>query len=966
MVAIVFSDYKSPVRATYNAIAWSPELGLFAAVSSGTVGSVNTRVITSPDGVTWTARATPAGVLYNDIIWSASLGLFVAVGTKSGDGSNTITTSSNGVTWSSATHSDQYLQLKGIAWSASLGVFIAVGRDLGPDGLGTKFVIKKSTNGTTWSTLGLSAATSNNPELDGVIWCESLNRFVAWGADSSGLAIFLSGTGASHISWGTRIASPIVSADALHFIAWSQELGLLVAGGTILSGASYVSTSTNGTTWTNRSVADPSGGKLTIKAMAWSPGAQLFLGVGYSYQTGIPYGLLSTDYIKSSDGITWTAGASPLDVEIYGVTWSDELGVFAAVGSNQYADLDNIFIADTPILKDITRGIIIESVPYRDITRSIEIKMARAASVLRAIVISAVNVINIRRDIVINANLFGTPAESINWTAGVTIGGVDYSSRLTGRIAIRRAVNAATLADVSIVPVSGAINPADFDGKQIVITYQDQRGAAQLFKGVVIKPSINMADKTLNLTCSDLLQETLSKLTTAQIDALIPHHRSNAIYQAPEDNYDYALECLKSAEGDFFLGVDNEVLYQSWTDTDPVIFTDNNVWFGDVVPTFADRHSLVNTVNIELDYRHLIGWHRVHQLDWRIPHTYAAWVVVYFSSLPTRAMIESAIPASCVLASKSYTNPPPAGLYSYFGSPAYFAGAIPQDAFAYIANIEAAERWLQTVTHKIKLSVTAPASVTNYGEIPRALNYSLASDESGITFDKIDDNRLFGTAAGFDNSGEVTVSDKLPPADEDNLYIDWRVKTYRKKLFGQKNTDAIASGALNCLLREAARTVLETHQNVTVSFSTPINPLLTLKSNADIDAAGVTATGRIKALEHRLNLDDGSAITAIELVPVSGAINQTLTTPVILDSAPVSVGGTSPLLELHLKDPLDATPDNEDWRGYIGNYVTQTAYQERFVVEVPEVADELRDDLLVEQSNVFTLNVTLDKIGLTV
>ncbi len=487
-----------------------------------------------------------------------------------------------------------------------------------------------------------------------------------------------------------------------------------------------------------------------------------------------------------------------------------------------------------------------------------------------------------------------------------------------------------------------------------------------IFKGRIIKPVIDMANRQLNLTCSDLLQETISKLSQSQINSLIPHHRSSAIYRDNEDNYNYALECLNSAEGDIFLGLDNEPVFTAWTDSDPVEFTASNIIHGSVIPTFADRHTLVNKINIELDYRHLIGWHRVHALEWRIPHTYSAWVVVYFSTLPTKEMIETAIPSSCVLASKTYTNPPPAGLYSYFGSSASYVGATPSGAFAYIANIEAAERWIQTVTHKITLSVTATASVTNYDEIERNLKYSVTSDESGITFDKIDENRLFGTSAGFNNSGSVTVSDKLPPDDEDNLYIDWRVKTYRKKLFGKNNTEALATGAVNCLLREAARTILETHQNVTVSFSAPITPLLTLKNNAEINAAGVTATGRIKALEHRLNIDDGSAHTAIELVPVSGAINQTLTVPAILDNAPASVGGTSPALELHLKDPLDATPDNDAWRGYVGNYVTQTEYQERFVVEIPEVADNLRDEQIIEQSNAFTLNVTLDKIGLTI
>ena len=617
-------------------------------------------------------------------------------------------------------------------------------------------------------------------------------------------------------------------------------------------------------------------------------------------------------------------------------------------------------------MTDITRGIEIISAAFVDITRDIEILLARSTTVTRSIEINSVEPVSISRSIIIHAHAFNEiPDNKLVWTVSALIGGVDYSSRLTGRVTIRRAVNAATLVDFAIIPVPGVINPTLFDGQTVEIGYQDERGEALLFKGKVIKPTISMSDGTLSLTCSDLLQEALSRLTHEQIDGIIPHHRSSAIYKEPADAYDYAQECLKSAEGDVFMGVDNQIIYQSWTNDAPVSFADDTVLYGSVVPTFADRHSLVNAVNIAFDYRHFIGWHRVHSLDWGIPHTYAAWVVVYFSSLPSVEMIEKAIPADCVLASKAYTPPPPSGLYSYFGTDASYVNSSPAGYTAYLASIQAAERWLQTITHKITITLTAPASIARYGEITGNARYALANDEASITFADIDSNRLFGTSAGFDDDGPLIVSDKLPPDDADNEYIDWRVITYRKKLFGKEGPPAIATGAINCAIREAAKTILASHQNVSVLFESPIQPVLTLANNAEINAEGCVATGRIKAIEHQLDISSGSAITRIELVPVSGAIDQVLTPPAVLDDPPVSVGGTAPALGLYLKDPLDATPDNDAWRGYVGNYVTQTEYAERFVVEIPEIADELRNEQTIEQSSTLTMTVVLDKIGLT-
>ena len=57
-------------------IAWSPELGLFAAVANSGVGN---RVMTSPDGINWTIRTSAADNDWHSIAWSPELGLFAAV-----------------------------------------------------------------------------------------------------------------------------------------------------------------------------------------------------------------------------------------------------------------------------------------------------------------------------------------------------------------------------------------------------------------------------------------------------------------------------------------------------------------------------------------------------------------------------------------------------------------------------------------------------------------------------------------------------------------------------------------------------------------------------------------------------------------------------------------------------------------------------------------------------------------------
>ncbi len=54
----------------WNSVAWSPSLGLFAAVGLSGVGTQE--VMTSPDGITWTLHSTPSNSFWVGITWGAT------------------------------------------------------------------------------------------------------------------------------------------------------------------------------------------------------------------------------------------------------------------------------------------------------------------------------------------------------------------------------------------------------------------------------------------------------------------------------------------------------------------------------------------------------------------------------------------------------------------------------------------------------------------------------------------------------------------------------------------------------------------------------------------------------------------------------------------------------------------------------------------------------------------------------
>jgi hypothetical protein len=121
---ITWSNQTSPVDNDWNCVTWGGPSGqeLFVAVASSGTGN---RVMTSPDGINWTVRSSAADYIWTSVTWGGLAGQesFVAVA-ASGIG-NRVMTSLDGINWtlqSSAYDSDW----KSVAWGGPSGKFVAV------------------------------------------------------------------------------------------------------------------------------------------------------------------------------------------------------------------------------------------------------------------------------------------------------------------------------------------------------------------------------------------------------------------------------------------------------------------------------------------------------------------------------------------------------------------------------------------------------------------------------------------------------------------------------------------------------------------------------------------------------------------------------------------------------------------------------------------------------------------------
>ena len=117
------------------------------------------------------------------------------------------------------------------------------------------------------------------------------------------------------ITWTTHSQS----ANSWRSICWSPTLNLFVAVGQ--GGTNFISSSPDGITWSNRTIAANS----AMLSVCWSTALGIFVAVGSG----------ATNYSAiSSDGVNWSATSSP-GFQANAVCWSPTKNIFVAVANNQ-------------------------------------------------------------------------------------------------------------------------------------------------------------------------------------------------------------------------------------------------------------------------------------------------------------------------------------------------------------------------------------------------------------------------------------------------------------------------------------------------------------------------------------------------------------------------------------------------------------------------------------------------------
>jgi hypothetical protein len=327
MNIIYKNNNKVALYKTNNVKRYRPTRGVVIFSGGGSLAAAY-----SKDGVNFTEMEvispTGASEFWNAGCYSPQLNRFL-LANRSNTGVTTakVAYSSDGINWTAATGST-IKPATACAWSPTLNRFVVVhGHTSVLGGPGTAMY---SSDGISWTNASYDGGPGNYPISSywgSVIWAG--NKFVAVGtagANGTGYAMY-SNDGITWVRYGLS-TSPV---DNNYFVgvAWSQSLGRFAAVATDFSNSSSIYYSSDSINWVAGSASLTN---LGLRDVCYSDEVGLFVAVGLNPNASPTYA--SDKILISSDGMNWTSVTASFAAPWQDVKYSSELKKFFVVAQS--------------------------------------------------------------------------------------------------------------------------------------------------------------------------------------------------------------------------------------------------------------------------------------------------------------------------------------------------------------------------------------------------------------------------------------------------------------------------------------------------------------------------------------------------------------------------------------------------------------------------------------------------------
>lgn len=527
---------------------------------------------------------------------------------------------------------------------------------------------------------------------------------------------------------------------------------------------------------------------------------------------------------------------------------------------------------------------------------------------------------------------------AFRWKLLVLIGGVDYSTRLTGTVTVDRERGAAGVAELVLQLVAGAVVPSDWIGRTVTIVYvstaQGETTLSLRFTGRIVKTDWDSLNRMLSCQCSDQLQQRVEALEIAEIDALVGGYWSADVFEAVEgrSRWDYAMERLGTVPVSLDCATDGTLRVSSWyAGAADFVFGPDTTVYESIRVSYAELTNLTNTVKVEADYRFARLWQQNVQYTWIHPDIAGIEGIEGFclwrdddTEVPDVEMVVSATESSgqTLLDGATYRRLPPTGVYC--DPPQAWINGYPDLLLG--ATWKGGRRWNQPVTIQYRFNVVAEESVAA--------------------------------------AGEVIGRERIALEVETDASNAWESDAFTAGTTGQQDVidEARRASALRCILHQAATTVIGAHCGTEISWDSPTSMVMgvDLVHTLRLEDQGVGAQARCSRVNDNFDMASGLAITTLSIAVMrgGGTVSDSLEGPAFAPytpspgdpvdttiALPTQLGGrnTSPLFD-------------EEKLGFAGNYTQNDLdinpalelFPRRMDLEAPEIADTLRDERLIE------------------
>ena len=550
-------------------------------------------------------------------------------------------------------------------------------------------------------------------------------------------------------------------------------------------------------------------------------------------------------------------------------------------------------------------------------------------------------------------------AAAAHWSAQVVLGGVDISARLVGRITIEHEETASTLARLSMVPTSGAIDPGAYERQPIAISYlgHDSAGAtlysSRRFTGLTSEATFNPDSGELAIEATTDLQGQLENMPRAAIDALIGGYWSEHVFDGSADGWRYAQDRLSTIPAELHCNRYGQPVLVDWAaKASADVEISDAERFGDVALTRANRRDLLTRVIVNLDFRFVRLRHREIFVNFVDTLGFCHWLNNGWS-LPSKDMVRAAADATewTRISDILYTELPVPG--TYCTPPRGWVGGA--DAFCLGATWKAARRWAQTVTEQYALEVVASDLETSIGRQTTNDDYGIAATYDATDYEAI---RSFDSApTGAVLSGKTD---------------DWQLEATAAESDGR----AAMAVAQTCALARARSLILGRARASRLRVPVLFDPTLSLASTLRIASSYVTAKGKVAKLDEVLDLTSGDTEMTVELAlsrhEGSGlAVDDPIDPADPPEQPDETPSARSYYLSYHIGGTSAAPPDNDEWDGHMSNVAAALQdpgaelYSERFVVRMPEIEAGARNASTLAQTASYALAVPQDELTLS-